>query len=242
MVKAHAGWGAAVWSADDRGLGAGVAFATARGFLGNEYSNNQAEYIAPFECLSRALGLQDPNVIFEVDSLLLAKQLARHLPWACRSEISLHFISSVFMFVTLSHLFTYRGIFGISTVSSIRPQMPCLTRRLMSVIRMVLRNFGNVRTAHPVCLFRFFSLVHPSLCLFSDVLSSARCIACVRFTLYLSFRLSQKKKRCEIAPSTLLHSARLSRSPLKNQQIVQASWLKAFSGLRERETAPSCSR
>ena len=75
-----------MWSADDRGLGAGVAFATARSFLGNEYSNNQAEYIALFECLSRALRLQDPNVIFEVDSLLLAKQLARHHPWACRSE------------------------------------------------------------------------------------------------------------------------------------------------------------
>ena len=37
-------WGAAVWSADARGLGAGIAFATARGFLGNDYSNNQAEY------------------------------------------------------------------------------------------------------------------------------------------------------------------------------------------------------
>ena len=63
-----AGWGAAVWSADDRGFGAGVACATARGFLGNEYSNNQAEYFALFGCLSRALRLQDPNVIFEVDS------------------------------------------------------------------------------------------------------------------------------------------------------------------------------
>ena len=42
--------------------------------------------------MSRALRLQDPHVIFEVDSLLLAKQLARHLPWACRSEnlIALH--------------------------------------------------------------------------------------------------------------------------------------------------------
>ena len=33
-----------------------------------------------------ALRLQDLHVIFEVDSLILAKQLARHLPWACRSE------------------------------------------------------------------------------------------------------------------------------------------------------------
>ena len=31
-------------------------------------------------------------MIFEVDSLILAKELARHLPWACRSEnlIALH--------------------------------------------------------------------------------------------------------------------------------------------------------
>ena len=68
-----------MWSADNRGLGASVAFATARGFLGNEYSNNQAEYFALFECLSRALRLQDPNVIFEVDSLLLAEQI-QHPP------------------------------------------------------------------------------------------------------------------------------------------------------------------
>ena len=33
-------------SADARGLGAGTAFATARGFLGNDSSNDQAEYFA----------------------------------------------------------------------------------------------------------------------------------------------------------------------------------------------------
>ena len=78
IAETLAGWGAAVWSADARGLGAGIPFATARGFLGNDYSNNQAEYFA--QCLIRALRLQDPHVIFEVDSLILAKQLARHLP------------------------------------------------------------------------------------------------------------------------------------------------------------------
>ena len=80
IAETLAGWGAAVWSADARGLGAGVAFATARGFLGNDYSNNQAEHFALLQCLFRALRLQDPHVIFEVDSLILAKQLARHLP------------------------------------------------------------------------------------------------------------------------------------------------------------------
>ena len=75
-----------------RGLGTGVAFATARGFLGNDYSNNQTKYFALLQCLFRALRLQDPHVSFEVDSLILVKQLARHLPWACRSEnhIALH--------------------------------------------------------------------------------------------------------------------------------------------------------
>ena len=37
MAETLAGWGAAVWSADARGLGAGTAFATGRGFLGNDY-------------------------------------------------------------------------------------------------------------------------------------------------------------------------------------------------------------
>ena len=88
----HVGWSAAVWLADERGFGAGVAFAEARGYLGSEFGNNQAEYIALFECLSRALRIRDSNVLFEVDSLILAKQLARRHPWACRSEnlIPLH--------------------------------------------------------------------------------------------------------------------------------------------------------
>ena len=81
-----------MWLADERGSGAGVAFATARGYLGSEYSNNQVEYFALLECLSRALRLRDPNVLFEVDSLIPAKQLARRHPCACRSEnlIPLH--------------------------------------------------------------------------------------------------------------------------------------------------------
>ena len=56
-AETHAGWGAAVWVADERGYGAGVAFATAHGYLGSECSNNQPEYISFFECLSRALRL-----------------------------------------------------------------------------------------------------------------------------------------------------------------------------------------
>ena len=77
MVKAHAGWGAAVWSGHEGGLGAGAAFATARGYLGSDSSKDEAEYIGLLECLSRALRVRDPNVLLEVDSMLLAKQLAR---------------------------------------------------------------------------------------------------------------------------------------------------------------------
>ena len=64
IAETLAGWGAAVWSADVRGLGDGLAFATARGFLGNDYSDNQAEYFALLQCLFRALRLQDPHVYF----------------------------------------------------------------------------------------------------------------------------------------------------------------------------------
>ena len=136
IAETLAGWGAAVWSADARGLGAGVAFATARGFLGNDYSNNQAEYFALLQCLFRALRLQDPHVIFEVDSLILAKQLARHLPWACRSEnlIALH-QQCVHVCDSLP-LFTSRG-FVIFIVNSTRPQIRYLIRQSTSVTRMV---------------------------------------------------------------------------------------------------------
>ena len=73
-------------------LGAGRGLATACDFLGNVYSNYHTDSLPFFSVLFRALRLQDPHVIFEVDSLILAKQLARHLPWACRSEnlIALH--------------------------------------------------------------------------------------------------------------------------------------------------------
>ena len=100
-VEVHAGWGAAVWSGDDGGLGAGAAFATARGYPVSDSSNNEAEYTGLLECLSRALRVRDPNVLFEVDSMLLAKQLARRQPWACRSETSSLFIDSVSVFAML---------------------------------------------------------------------------------------------------------------------------------------------
>ena len=62
-------------------------------FLGDCWSRQSGLNIfALLQCLFRALRLQDPHVIFEVDSLILAKQLARHLPWASCSEnlIAIH--------------------------------------------------------------------------------------------------------------------------------------------------------
>ena len=47
--------------------------------------NNVAEYAALLECMKRASRLGDPCVMFEVDSMLLARQLAKFRPWACRS-------------------------------------------------------------------------------------------------------------------------------------------------------------
>ena len=87
-----AGWGAAVWNASPDGWGAGPPTATARGFLGERVSNNVAEYFAVRECMRRASRCQDRIVMFEVDSMLVSRQLARHQPWACRSEnlIALH--------------------------------------------------------------------------------------------------------------------------------------------------------
>ena len=116
-----------------------------------------------FSVCLRALHLQNPHVIFEVDSLLFAKQLARHLPWACRSEnlSALHQqINNVYMFVIPFQLFTSRGTFVIFIASSNRPQIHCPIRRSMSVIRMVFHHSGNVQSAHHVYLSLSLSCIH----------------------------------------------------------------------------------
>ncbi len=81
-----AGWGAAVWAASADGRGSGPPTATARGFLGNNASNNVAEYAGLRACMERASRSPDPSVMFEVDSMLVAKQMCPIMPWACRSE------------------------------------------------------------------------------------------------------------------------------------------------------------
>ena len=65
IAETLAGWDAAVWSADGRGLGAGIDFATARGFLGNVYSNDHTESLPFFSVLFRALRLPDPHIILK---------------------------------------------------------------------------------------------------------------------------------------------------------------------------------
>ena len=92
IAETLAGWGAAVWSADARGLGAGTACATARGVSLEMTSPLIKLNILPFFSVCFERFVCRTLVIFEVDSLILAQQLARHLPWACRSEkiIALH--------------------------------------------------------------------------------------------------------------------------------------------------------
>ena len=101
-----AGWGAAVWNATPDGHGAGAPAATARGYLG-EASNNVAEYAGIRACLRRAARNPEPRIMFEVDSMLLARQLARHHPWACRAEGLLPY------FVECASLCEYLSAIGV---------------------------------------------------------------------------------------------------------------------------------
>ena len=84
--ESAAGWGSAVWAATPAGLALGPPAASARNFLGYNVSNNIAEYRGLIECMRRAVRRLDAEIIFDVDSMLLAKQLARYHPWACRSQ------------------------------------------------------------------------------------------------------------------------------------------------------------
>ncbi len=83
--QSEAGWGAACWMPTDSGIGEGAPFATCFGYLGPGISNNVAEYVGLSECLRRASRSMGPVVIFQVDSLLVARQMAPQDAWACRS-------------------------------------------------------------------------------------------------------------------------------------------------------------
>ena len=77
----QAGLGAAYWPPGS--LGKGPPAEKAREYLGTGVSNNVAEYRGLQEGMRRASRRpQDKEAVFEVDSMLLAKQM-RHI-WACR--------------------------------------------------------------------------------------------------------------------------------------------------------------
>ena len=74
-----------MWIPSEEGTGAGAPFATAGGYLGVGVSNNIAEYAGIKACMTRAVARLESPIIFQVDSLLIAMQLAPVLPWACCS-------------------------------------------------------------------------------------------------------------------------------------------------------------
>jgi len=84
--ESHASWAAAMSVASADGLGTGAPHASSRGFLGDDLSNNIAEYTGLAQCLRRAVRIGDTVVVFQVDSLLVARQVSQNNYWACRSE------------------------------------------------------------------------------------------------------------------------------------------------------------
>ena len=86
-----AGGGAAVWAPTVAGRGDGEPMATVRGALGHA-TNNVAEYHGLLACMAPAQRTRDPSAVFEVDSLLVARQMAHSHPWTCCSAalVDLH--------------------------------------------------------------------------------------------------------------------------------------------------------
>ena len=67
------------------GLGEGFPYCSCYGYLGAGVSNNVAEYQGLLACMERAAREENETVIFQVDSSLVANQMAHHGAWACRS-------------------------------------------------------------------------------------------------------------------------------------------------------------
>ena len=76
----EAGFGAGYWKAGARGRGPPAG--TLREFVGNA-SNNIVEYGGVLKSMRRATRQSDRDVLFEVDSMLVAKQISGK--WGCRS-------------------------------------------------------------------------------------------------------------------------------------------------------------
>ena len=137
-------------------------------------------------CLARCV-YKILMLIFEVDSLLLAKQLARHLPWACRSEslIALHqqcvhvcdSLSALHISWDIRHI--YREFNQTADTLS--------NQAIMSVIRM----FFSILVVFLLCIMFTcsFPQLHPFSQFFSLLLNVSSCTR-VSYISYFSFRLS----------------------------------------------------
>ena len=100
-----AGWGAGHWAAD------GSLVEVARGYLGEDVSNNVAEYEGLAAAMKRSLEVvpANSNVAFEVDSKIVAKQVQVMGPgkYACRTASLTPFFLEC---VRLGWALTARGI------------------------------------------------------------------------------------------------------------------------------------
>jgi len=83
-------FGSAVWAATEEGNAWGLPVATIRENLGPHASNNVAEYSGLRASMHQALRKLDLRVVFDVDSNLVARQMAQEDAWACRSVNLLH--------------------------------------------------------------------------------------------------------------------------------------------------------
>jgi len=75
-----AGWGAAYWGPGQQGLGAPVAHAC--GYIGDDSTNNVAEYRGLRAVLRRAHRRASEPCVIDVDSLLVCRQVRGD--WSCR--------------------------------------------------------------------------------------------------------------------------------------------------------------
>ena len=76
-----AGWGAAVWAETPDGRAVGAPLASSNGTMHAGATNNTAEYRGLLERMERAVRSNDLRVVFQVDSMLLAMQMATLRPW-----------------------------------------------------------------------------------------------------------------------------------------------------------------
>merc|ERR1712139_76481 len=130
-----AGAGAAYWAPGSRGLGAPLE--KARRYLGRGVSNNIAEYSGLLECMKRAARKGDEEVVFEVDSMLLARQIGHE--WACRSPTLLPYTRTAWRWGRCWRPLAFRGPSGISIESTTRRRTHCRTKR------STYRNSGGPR-------------------------------------------------------------------------------------------------